>query len=84
MQFIGYWHVVNMSVSLLHGQVEEVCLASKGHNFLVTGQGGTGKSTVVGEIISNLWAGGKKVSAVCYSGIACTVYNPGVASTVHS
>ena len=54
MQFIGYWHVVNMSVSLLHGEVEEVCLASKGHNFLVTGQGGTGKSTVVGEIISNL------------------------------
>ena len=36
------------------------------------------------EIISNLQAVGKKVSMVCTSGIACTVYDPGVASTVHS
>ncbi|XP_066021490.1 ATP-dependent DNA helicase pif1-like [Pocillopora verrucosa] len=73
-----------MSVRLSHGQAEVVRLACKGHNFLVTGQGGTGKSTVVREIISNLQAAGKKVSVVCSSGIACTVYDPGVASTVHS
>ena len=42
----------------------------KGHNFLVTGQGGTKKSTVVREIISGLQAAGKKVSVVCFSGTA--------------
>ena len=42
------------------------------------------ESTVVREIISNLQTVGKKVSVVCSSGIACTVYDPGVASTVHS
>ena len=73
-----------MSVRLSHGQVEIVSLASKGHNLFLTGQGGTGKSTVVREIISNRQAVGKKVSVVCSSGIACTVYDPGVASTVHS
>lgn len=62
-----------MSVRLSHGQAEIITLASKGHNLFVTGQGGTGKSTVVREIISNLQAVGKKVSVVCSSGIACTV-----------
>lgn len=73
-----------MTVRLSHGQAEIISLACKGHNLFVTGQGGTGKSTVVREIISNLQAVGRKVSVVCSSGIACTVYDPGVASTVHS
>lgn len=73
-----------MTVHLSHGQAEIISLACKGHNLFVTGQGGTGKSTVVREIISNLQAVGRKVSVVCSSGIACTVYDPGVASTVHS
>ena len=59
-----------MSIHLSHGHAEFVCLACKGHNFLVTGQGGTKKSTVVREIISGLQAAGKKVSVVCFSGTA--------------
>ena len=73
-----------MTVQLSHGQMKIVSLACKGHNLFVTGQGGTGKSTVVREIISNLQAVGKRVSVVCSTGIACTVYDPGVASTVNS
>ena len=69
-----------MSVRLSHGQADIISLASKGHNLFVTGRGGTGKSTVVREIISNLHTVGKKVSVVCSSGIACTVYDPGVAT----
>lgn len=58
-------------------------MASKGHNLLITGQAGTGKSTVVEEMIANRGAAGLKV-VVCASGIAYTVDNSGVASTVHS
>lgn len=72
-----------MSV-LTPGQAQIVSVASRGHNLLITGQAGTGKSTVVEEIISNLNAVGLKVAVVCSSGIACTVYEPGKASTVHS
>ena len=39
---------------------------------------------MIREIISNLQAVGKRVSVVCSTGIACTVYDPGVASTVNS
>ena len=50
-----------MSVRLSHGQAEIISLASiKGHNLFLTGQGGTGKSTVLREIISNRQAVGKK------------------------
>ena len=59
-------------------------MASKGHNLLITGQAGTGKSTVVEEMIANRGAAGLKVVVVCASGIAYTVDNSGVASTVHS
>ena len=69
---------------LTAGQAEIVSFASKGHNVIITGQAGTGKSLLVGEIISLLTAKGKRVAVVCSSGISCTVYSPGVASTVHS
>ena len=59
---------------LTPGQAEVVSIACKGHNLLVTGQAGTGKSTVVNEIIAS----------VCSSGLSCTVYEPGLPSTVHS
>ena len=65
-----------MSVRLSHGRAEMVCLACKGHNFLVTGQGETGKSIVVREIIRNFQAAGKRVFVVCSSGIACTILVP--------
>ena len=73
---------VNTTMSVLTpGQAQIVSVASRGHNVLITGQAGTGKSTVVEEIISNLNAVGLKVAVVCSSGIACTVYEPGKAST---
>ena len=76
---------VNAAMSVLTlGQARIVSVASKGHNLLITGQAGTGKSTVVEEIIANGKAAGLKVVVVCSSGIACTVYDSGVASTVHS
>ena len=62
-----------MSV-LTPGQAQIVSVASRGQNLLITGQAGTGKSTVVEEIISNLNAVGLKVAVVCASGIACTIF----------
>ena len=53
---------VNATMSVLTpGQAQIVSVASKGHNLLITGQAGTGKSTMVEEIISNLSAIGLKV-----------------------
>ena len=61
-----------------------VKFASKGHNLLITGQAGVGKSEVVKTIIGTAKARGKKVAVICSSGIACQVYDRGEASTVHS
>ena len=58
--------------------------ASTGHNVLVTGQAGTGKSRVVNAIREHCQQLGLRAAVVCSSGIACRVYDPGVASTVHS
>ena len=48
-----------MSVHLSHGRAEIVCLACKGHS-IVTGRGGTGKCSVVKEVINNFRAAGKR------------------------
>ena len=61
-----------------------VKFASEGHNLLITGQAGVGKSEVVKTIIGTAKARGKKVAVICSSGIACQVYDRGEASTVHS
>lgn len=61
-----------------------VKFASKGHNLLITGQAGVGKSEVVKTIIGTAKARGKKVAVICSSGIACQVYDRGEASTVHT
>ena len=58
--------------------------ASQGHNLFITGQGGVGKSEVVKRIVQSLKARGKTVGVICSSGIACQVYDRGLASTVHS
>ena len=72
--------------SLTSEQSNIVKIAAAGHNILVTGQGGTGKSYLVRALRSDLQRTGKKVVIVCASGIAGTVYlEDGVnASTVHS
>ena len=51
---------------------------------MVTGQAGTGKSPVVNVIHDDRRQRGLKVAVICSSGIACQVYDRGVASTVHS
>ena len=53
-------------------------------NILITGQAGAGKSEVVRYKIRNALSAGKPVAVVCSSGISCTVYECGHASTVHS
>lgn len=71
-------------IRLNDDQEEIVSFAAKGHNLLITGQAGVGKSEVVKRIIANAKARGKNVGVICSSGIACQVYDRGVASTVHS
>ena len=79
-KFLSYANVD----SLTPEQAEIFQFASTGHNVLVTGQAGTGKSRVVNAIREYCQQRGLKVAVVCSSGIACQVYDPGVASTVHS
>ena len=55
-----------------------------GHTIFMTGQAGVGKSRLVTSILSNCESWNMKVAVVCSSGIACTVYGRGIASTVHS
>ena len=64
-------------------QESAVKIASEGHNLLLLGFPGTGKSFVIKEIFKNLSDQGKKVQITCSTGIACQVY-PGLkACTVH-
>lgn len=64
-------------------QVIALGIATNAHNIFITGQAGTGKSTIVSCIVANLWTQNKNVSVVCASGISCTVYCAGNTSTVH-
>ena len=73
-----------MTENLTLEQTEVFQFAKSGHNLLVTGQAGTGKSRVVNAIPDDCQQCGLRVSVICSSGIACLVYDPGVASTVHS
>jgi len=59
-------------------------LAINGHNLLITGQGGTGKSFLVKIIIKHLRTKvNKKVAIVCSTGIAATNYTEFGANTLH-
>ena len=72
-----------LSENLTLEQTEVFQFAKSGHN-LVIGQVGTGKSRVVNAIQDDCQQRGLRVSVICLSGIACQVYDPGVASTLHS
>lgn len=61
-----------------------VAFVLQGHNVLVTGQAGVGKSTVVESILADTRKKNRKVAVVCSTGKACEVYKPGVAITVNS
>ena len=65
-------------------QAEALQFVSAGHNLLITGQAGVGKSSLVASIVKNCEIRNLKFAVVCSSGIACTVYGGGLASTVHS
>ena len=62
------------SNTLTAEQSEIIKVAEAGHNILVTGQAGTGKSTLVHALQKDLRRKGRKVAIVCSSGIAGTVY----------
>ena len=76
----------HFNFSLTNEQDEILRTVSSGHNVLITGQAGTGKSFLVKQIFKRLRNNGKKVAVVCASGVATTVYeNFGAqVSTVHS
>ena len=73
-----------MCDSLAPEHAENFQFAITGHNVLVTAQAGTGKSRVVNVIREHCQQCGLRAAVVCLSGIACQVYDPGIASTVHS
>ena len=76
--------MVVFRIQLNAGQDKIVKFADEGHNLLITGQAGVGKSEVIKRIISNTKARRTTIGVICASGIACQVYDRGVASTVHS
>jgi putative protein kinase ArgK-like GTPase of G3E family len=46
--------------------------ASSGHSIILTGQGDTGKSNVIGKFYDDMTKRGKVVSITCSTGIAAT------------
>lgn len=73
-----------MTSNLTEEQTEIFQFARTGHNLLITGQAGTGKSWVVNTIREDCKQRGQNVALVCSSGIACQVYERGIAATAHS
>lgn len=68
---------MNEEQNLAHG------LAVNGHNLLLLGPAGTGKSYVVSEIYRTLTDSGVNVQITCSTGIACSVYTGLNPCTVH-
>ena len=71
-------------MALNRQQSEVLQCATSGHNLLLTGQAGAGKSRVVGSTLQECKSKNLRVAVLCSSGIACKVYPPGIASIVHS
>ena len=63
-------------------QKEAIDIAIEGHNMLLLGSAGTGKSFVVNDIAKQLKERGKHVQLTCSTGIACSVYRE-KACTIH-
>ena len=59
-------------------------LISNGHNLVLTGQEGTGKTYTIQSCYEQLRISGKRVQLTCYTGIACRQYHSSVgAITLH-
>lgn len=73
------WHVLlyfdYLRVKLNEDQVQIVNFALEGHNLLITGQAGVGKSEVIKAFIGKAKEAGKEISVVCSRGISCQVYD---------
>lgn len=72
-------------MALNEKQLEAFALIKEGHNVLITGSAGTGKTHLLKEIISYCKTSGKTVHITCTTGIACTHFPPSFnARTIHS
>ena len=47
---------------------------SQGHNFMIYGEAGTGKSLTVMELTKELQKSGKTLQIICSTRVACDVY----------
>ena len=56
---------------LSQDQSEALNACVMGHNVLITGQAGTGKSYIIGHLKKRLSEMGKNVSVTASTGIAC-------------
>ena len=72
------------NLNLTREQLEILKFVRKGHNLVITGQAGVGKSRVVRAIREDCSKRNLRVGVICSTGISCTVYESGTASTVHS
>ena len=72
------------NLNLTREQLEILEFVRKGHNLVITGQAGVGKSRVVRAIREDCSKRNLRVGVICSTGISCTVYETGTASTVHS
>ena len=66
-----YNYIANMNKE----QKDALEIAVAGHNLLLLGSAGTGKSFTVCEIYKRLSDSGKKVQLTCSTGIACSLYH---------
>ena len=58
-------------------------IIESGHNLLITGQAGTGKTLTLHCVVKFLREKGKKVFLTCYTRITCTQYGGLNATTLH-
>ena len=58
-------------------------LAKDGHNLVVIGQGGCGKTFLIKQIVNYLRSKGKTVTIACSTGIASTHYGKLGGTTLH-
>lgn len=61
-------------MKLNKNQTSALYVARNGHNLLLLGTAGTGKSYVISEIYKELTVKDKNVQLTCSTGIACAVY----------